>query len=73
MYKKTVDELKLLGILPRKRGRPAMYGHGEALDINRDRAREYAMLSRTAKHISQLIEHDNTSKSSREESDGRNN
>ena len=48
MYKQKVDELKHLGILPRKRGRPAMYDHGEALDIKRDRARAYAMRSRAA-------------------------
>ena len=42
MYRQKVDELKVLGILPRKQGRPTMYVHGEALEINRDRAREYA-------------------------------
>ena len=68
MYRQKVAELKLLGILPRKRGRPTMYEHEEALEIKRDRARNYAMRSRAAKHIPQLNENDNTSKSSSEES-----
>ena len=46
MYRQKVDELKLLGILPRKRGRPSMYDHGEALEMKRDRARKYAVRSR---------------------------
>jgi hypothetical protein len=69
MYKQKVDELKQLGLLPRKRGRPTMYDPKEALEIKRDKAREYAMRSRRAKQISQLLENDNTSKSSSEESD----
>ena len=69
MYKQKVDELKLLGILPRKRGRPIMYDHGEALEIKRDRARVYAMRSRAAKTISQLIQNDNTSQTPSDISD----
>ena len=46
VYKEKVDELKLLGILPRRRGRPTMYGHAEALEMKRERARECAMRSR---------------------------
>ena len=61
MYKQKVDELKELGILPRKRGRPTMYDPKEALEIKRDKAREYAMRSRDAKQISHLSENDNTS------------
>ena len=69
MYKQKVDELKELGILPRKRGRPTMYSHEEKLEIKRDRARQYARRSRATKHISLLIENDNTSESSSEISD----
>ena len=37
MYKERTDELKLLGILPRKRGRPMMYEPGsmEAVEVKR--------------------------------------
>ena len=69
MYKQRVGELKQLGLLPRKRGRPTMYDPREALEIKRDRARDYAMRSRAAKQISRLLENDNESKSSSEESD----
>lgn len=69
MYKQRVDELKELGILPRKRGRPTMYDPKESLEIKRDKAREYAMRLRTAQQISQLLENDNTSKTTGEESD----
>ncbi len=40
MYKERVLELKELGILPRKRGRPQMYSGEEALEMKRRRARE---------------------------------
>ena len=69
MYRQIVDELKELGIRPRKRGRPPMYDHEEALEIKRDRAREYAMRSRAAQKRSQLIENDNSNQSSSEISD----
>ena len=69
MYKQRVDELKQLGLLPRKRGRPTMYDPKEALEIKRDKAREYAMRLRAARKISLLLENDNTSKGSSEESD----
>ena len=69
MYKQKVDELKELGILPRKRGRPTMYSYEEKLEIKRDRAREYATRSRAAQKRSLLLENDNTSKSSSEISD----
>ena len=69
MYRQKVNELTLLGILPRKRGRPTMYSHDEALEIKRDRAREYATRSRAAQKRSLLLENHNTSKSPSEESD----
>ena len=69
VYKQKVDELKLLGILPRKRGRPTMYDHQEALEMKRERAREYAMRSRAGQKISQLIENVNTIENSSERSD----
>ena len=69
MYKEKTNELKALGILPRKRGRPQMYLGEEALEMKRDRAREYAARSRAAKKISQLMQNDNESTSSCEESD----
>ena len=69
MYKQKVDALKLLGILPRKQGRPRMYDHGEALEMKSDRAREYAVRLRAARKISQLTENVNASESSSEESD----
>ena len=49
MYRQKVDELKLLGILPRKRGRPTMYDHKEALEMKRERAKEYATRTRAKK------------------------
>ena len=60
MYQKHRQELVAAGLAPRKRGRPTMYDHGEALEIKRDRAREYAMRSRAAKQRSLLLENDNT-------------
>ena len=53
MYKERTDELKLLGILPRKRGRPQMYVGPEAFEMQRQRAREAAARYRLRK-ISQL-------------------
>ena len=69
MYRQKVDELKELGILPRKRGRPAIYSYEEKLEIKRDRARGYATRSRAAQNRSLLLENDNTSKSPSEISD----
>ena len=69
MYKQKVDELKLLGILPRKWGRPPLYNYEEALEVKRDKARDYAMRSRAAKKTSHLLENDNTSESPGEISD----
>ncbi len=70
MYRERTDELKLLGILPRKRGRPRMYVGPEALEMKRQRAREAAARYRLRK-ISQLQEKDEstTSTSSSQESD----
>ena len=64
MYRQKVNELKELGILPRKRGRPTMYSYEENLEIKRDRAREYATRSRAAQKRSLLLENDNSSTSS---------
>ena len=69
MYRQKVNELKELGILPRKRGRPTMYSYEEALEIKRGRARGYATRSRAAQKRSLLLENDNTSKSSSENPD----
>ena len=55
MYRERVEELKLLGILPRKRGRPLLYVGPEALEMKRQRAREAAARYRLRK-ISQLTE-----------------
>ena len=68
MYKEKTDQLKLLGILPRKRGRPLMYVGPEALEMKRERAREAAARYRL-KIISQLQEKDESSTSSSEKSD----
>jgi len=70
MYRERVEELKLLGILPRKRGRPMMYVGPEALEMKRQRAREAAARYRLRK-ISQLSKNDEstTSTSSSQESD----
>ena len=69
VYKQRTDELKLLGILPRKRGRPQMYVGPEALEMKRQRAREAAVRYRL-KQNSQLEEKDeSTSTSSSQESD----
>lgn len=67
MYRQKVDELKLLGILPRKRGRPTMYDHGEALEMKCERARQYAVCLRATRKISQLTENVNASESSSED------
>ena len=69
MYRQKVDELKELGILPRKRGRQTLYTYEEKLEIKRDRARGYATRSRAAQKRSLLLENDNTGKSSSEISD----
>ena len=70
MYRQKLEELKLLGILPRKRGRPTMYDHGEALEMKRERARQYAVRSRATRKISLLIENvNNESTSSSQEPD----
>ena len=71
MYKQRTDELKLLGILPRKRGRPMMYVGPEALEMKRQRAREAAARYRLKQQISLVQEKDEstTSTSSSEESD----
>ena len=73
MYKERTDELKSLGILPRKRGRPMMYEPGsiEAVQVKRQRARE-AMARYRLRIISQLREKDNydpTTSPERESSD----
>ena len=56
-YRAHVEELTLLGILPRKRGRPAMYSGTEATEMRRQRAREASARYR-AKIISQRQEKD---------------
>lgn len=53
MYREKTEEMKLLGMLPRKRGRPLMYAGPEALNMKRQRAREAAAHYRL-KHISKL-------------------
>ena len=58
MYREKTDELKLLGILPRKRGRPRMYEGSEAIEMKRRRARE-AMARYRLRKLSQLKEKDN--------------
>ncbi len=52
MYRERVGELTLLGVLPRKRGRPLMYVGPEALEIKRQRARKAAARYRMKKNIS---------------------
>jgi hypothetical protein len=56
-YRDHVEELTLLGILPRKRGRPTMYEGTEAIEMKRQRAREASSRYR-AKIISQRLEKD---------------
>jgi hypothetical protein len=56
-YRDHVQELTLLGILPRKRGRPTMYEGTEAIEMKRQRAREASSRYR-AKIISQRLEKD---------------
>ena len=56
-YRAHVEELTLLGILPRKRGRPQMYEGTEATEMKRHRAREASARYR-AKLISQQQEKD---------------
>ena len=58
MYKERTDELKSLGILPRKRGRPMMYEGSEAIEMKRRRARE-AKARYWLTKISQLKQNDN--------------
>ena len=57
MYRAKVEELTLLGILPRKRGRPTMYEGTEAIEMRRQRARESTARYR-AKRNSQQQEKD---------------
>ncbi len=70
MYRERTDELKLLGILPRKRGRPRMYVGPEALEMKRQRAREAAARYRLKQNspLSKKYE-STTSKSASEISD----
>ena len=63
MYKQKKEELTLLGILPRKRGRPQMYEGSEALMMKRQRAREAARRYRL-QTISQLEETNKSTMSS---------
>ena len=56
-YRAHVEELTLLGILPRKRGRPTIYEAEEATEMKRQRAREASSRYR-AKIISQRLEKD---------------
>ena len=56
-YRERIDELTLLGILPRARGRPRLYDAEEALEMRRFRGREAAARYR-AKQISQRQEKD---------------
>ena len=56
-YRAHVEELTLLGILPRKRGRPTLYEAEEATEMKRQRAREASSRYR-AKIISQRLEKD---------------
>jgi hypothetical protein len=56
-YRAHVEELTLLGILPRKRGRPTMYEAAEATEMKRQRGREASSRYR-AKIISQRLEKD---------------
>ena len=57
MYKAHVEELTLLGILPRKRGRPTLYEGTEAIEMRRQKAREASVRYR-ARLISQRQEKD---------------
>ena len=57
MYRAHVEELTLLGILPRKRGRPMLYAGDEAQEMRKQRAREASSRYRS-KIISQRQEKD---------------
>ena len=57
MYKAHVEELTLLGILPRKRGRPTLYEGTEAIEMRRQKAREASVRYR-ARLISQRLNKD---------------
>ena len=56
-YRAKVEDLTLLGILPRKRGRPTMYSGEEATEMKRQRAREASARYR-ARHLSLRTEKD---------------
>ena len=53
MYREKTEELKSLGILPRKRGRPMMYEPGsiEAVELKGQRAREAMARYRLKKYL----------------------
>ena len=65
MYKVKTEELRILGILPRKRGRPQMYSGSEAAEMKRQRSRE-AMVRYRLRTISRLNEKDNYDSTSTE-------
>ena len=69
-YAEQQRELKEAGIVPRKMGRPRLYDGQEAIDIRRQRAREYSARDRL-KINSQIEEKDEstTNSSSSEKSD----
>ena len=68
MYREKTEELKLLGILPRKRGRPQMYDGSEAIEMKRRRARE-AMARYRLRNNYQPKEKDNYDSTSSPESE----
>ena len=69
-YRAKVEDLTLLGILPRKRGRPTMYEGEEATEMKRQRAREASARYR-ARLLSLRTEKDeyNTNETASETSD----
>ena len=69
MYRDRVNELKELGILPRKRGRPLMWVGSEALEVKRERARDAAARYRLKKISHQHIKDESANTSSCSSSD----
>ena len=70
-YKQERDELKALGYLPRKMGRPRLYDGEEAKQVKREQAKEASARYRLRNKFSLLVEtyESTTTESPSEDSD----
>ena len=55
-YKQERDELKALGYLPRKMGRPRLYNAEEGIEVRRQQSKEASARYRHRQQLSLLVE-----------------